>query len=63
MPKTFVTATRSPLTPLMDRFVPRDDIFTVMASAAWPSIFTVMASAASPSKTPHPQHTYTRTLT
>ena len=34
MPKTFVTATRSPLTPLMDRFVPRDDTFPVKASAA-----------------------------
>ena len=32
MPKTFVTATRSPLQPIMDRFVPRDDRSFVMAS-------------------------------
>jgi hypothetical protein len=32
MPKTFVTPTRSPLQPIMDRFVPRDDRSFVMAS-------------------------------
>jgi hypothetical protein len=35
----------------MDRFVPRDDTYTVIASEAWQS------------KTPHPQHINTRTLT
>ena len=48
MPKTFVAATRSPLLPIaadcsrlqpiMDRFVPRDDTYTVIASEAWQSM-------------------------
>ena len=103
MPKTFVTPTRSPLQPIMDRFVPRDDRSFVMASQSclattplpslraqrsnpcFPSLraqrgnphaatnmdrfvprddtYTVMASEAWQSKTPHPQHINTRTLT